>query len=132
MHLLRSDPANKTRDAESIHALRENSPECRLYQWSIRIKCRYAVLNVCRERDIVRLPAPDQITPELPLLRFIREFNPAAQEIWSGPAVSAGKQWEYRPLVWSPKVIPNSSVSSDLCLRSLLQGTRDTYVTKTI
>ncbi len=43
-----------------------NSPECRLYQWSIRIKCRYAVLNVRRERDIVRPPAPVQITPELP------------------------------------------------------------------
>ncbi len=28
-------------------------------------KCRYAVLNGRRERDIVRPPAPVQITPEL-------------------------------------------------------------------
>ncbi len=27
---------------------------------------RYAVLKGCRERDIVRLPSPVQITPELP------------------------------------------------------------------
>ncbi len=32
----------------------------------IAIKCRYAVLNVRREQDIVRPPAPVQITPELP------------------------------------------------------------------
>ncbi len=37
-----------------------------MYQWSIRIKRSYAVLNVHRERDIVRPPAPIQITPELP------------------------------------------------------------------
>ncbi len=43
-----------------------NSPECRLYPWSIRIKRRYAVLKGRRERDIVRPPAPVQITPELP------------------------------------------------------------------
>ncbi len=40
-----------------------NSPECRLYRWSIRIKHRYAVLKGPRERDIVWPPAPVQITP---------------------------------------------------------------------
>ncbi len=35
-----------------------NSPECRLYLWSIRIKRRYAVLNVPRKQDIVRSPTP--------------------------------------------------------------------------
>ncbi len=96
----RTDPANKTRDAESTDSCMQrvhNSPEYRLYQWSIRIKCRYAVLKGRREHDIVRPPTPVQITPELPvsyrpLPRFIREFNPASQEIWSGPAVPAGMQ----------------------------------------
>ncbi len=61
-----TDPANKTSDAKSTGSclqLVHNSPECRLYQWSIRIKHTYAVLNVRREQDIVRPPAPIQITP---------------------------------------------------------------------
>ncbi len=33
-----------------------------------------------------------------PLPRFIWEFNPASQEIWSGPAVPAGQPRECRPL----------------------------------
>ncbi len=70
-----------------------NSPQCRLYRCSIRIKRRYAVLNGRLDR---------------PLLRFIREFNPAAQKIWSGPA---GQQRECRPLLQTliPKKICGGS-----------------------
>ncbi len=74
-----------------------NSPECRLYRWSIRIKHRYAVLKGPRERDIVWPPAPVQITPVTDhYRRFIREFNPASQEIWSGPR---GSLLQGRPLL---------------------------------
>ncbi len=66
MHLLRTNPANKCVNQKACVHRMHKSPECRLYQWSIRIKRRYAVPNVCRERDIVRPPAPVQITPELP------------------------------------------------------------------
>ncbi len=63
-----TDHTNKTCIAESTGSCAQpvhNSPECRLYLWSIRIKRRYTVLNVRREQDIVRPPAPVQITPEL-------------------------------------------------------------------
>ncbi len=61
--------ANKMRDTESTGSCVQrmhNSPECMLYLWSIRINLRYAVLNVHREQDVVTLPTPVQITPELP------------------------------------------------------------------
>ncbi len=89
MHMLRTDPANKPRDAESTGSCVQrvhNSPECRLYRWSMRIKRRYAVLKGRRERDIVRPPLLFKLHQRYrPLTRFIREFNPASQEIWSGP-----------------------------------------------
>ncbi len=44
---------------------------------------RYAVLKGCWEWDIVRPPAPVQITPELPTVTV---FIPALQEICSGLA----------------------------------------------
>ncbi len=73
MHMLCADPANKIHEAESTGPCVQcvhNSPECMLYRWSIRmsrLKHRiYAVLKGSRERDIVRSPAPVQITPELP------------------------------------------------------------------
>ncbi len=90
MHMLCTDLANKMHDAESTDSCMQRvhkSPECRLYRWSIRIKCRYAVLKSRREQDIVRPPAPVQIAPELlTTIAFIQEFNPTSQEIWPGPA----------------------------------------------
>ncbi len=56
-----TDHANKMRDAENTGSYMQrvhNSPECRLYLWSIRIKRRYAVLNVPRKQNIVRSPTP--------------------------------------------------------------------------
>ncbi len=50
-----------------------NSPECRLYRWSMRIKHRYAVLKGRRERDIVRPPATIQITPVTDHYRVLLE-----------------------------------------------------------
>ncbi len=65
LHMLCSDPANKTKHW-FIHVMQSvHNGQCRLY-WLIWIKRRYAVLNGRRERDIVRLPAPVQIAPELP------------------------------------------------------------------
>ncbi len=69
MHTLRTELLNKMCDTESTGSCVQrmhNSPECRLYRWSIRIKSRYAVLKGRRERDIVRPPAPLQIALELP------------------------------------------------------------------
>ncbi len=101
MHMLRTDLANKLRDAESTGSCMQhmhNSPECRPYRWSITIKNKYGVLKGPHEHDIVRPPTPIQIIPDQsyrPLLRFIREFNPASQEILS---VLAGEPCECRPL----------------------------------
>ncbi len=39
-----------------------------------------------------------------PLPRFIREFNPASQEIWSGPTVPAGEPRKCRPLTEGVKL----------------------------
>ncbi len=96
-----TDPANKTCDAESTGSCLQhvhNSPECRLYLWSIGIKRR----SVQFWKDIGNRILLDR--PLLfklhqcyqPLPRFIWELNPAAQEIWSGPT---GKPRECRPLL---------------------------------
>ncbi len=61
--------------------------------WAIRVS---KAQICCSERNIVRPPAPVQITPELPC--FIWEFNPVLQEIWSGPT-------ECRPLASSCKYL---------------------------
>ncbi len=93
-----TDHANKMRDAESTGSCMHNSHECRLYLWSIRINCIYAVLK--GNRKLLDRPLPFKLHQSYrPLPRFIREFNPVAQEIWSGPAVPTVKPQECRPLV---------------------------------
>ncbi len=69
-HAARTDPANKMRDAENASPCVQrvhNSPECRVYRWSIRMsKAQICCSERKSERDIIRPPAPVQIKPELP------------------------------------------------------------------
>ncbi len=99
-----TDPTNKTCDAESTGScfMLHNSPECRLYLWSIRIKRRYAVLNVSQEQDIVRPPTPVQITDRYRILFVNLIARNLVGSHGSRGERGRGLQWQPVHLWWTP------------------------------
>ncbi len=77
-HAARTDPAIKYMTQKAL--VRACSA------WAIRVSKAQICCSGRREQDIVRPPLPFKLHQNYRLLPcFIREFNPASQEIWSGP-----------------------------------------------